>query len=253
MIDPHNKDTVDALRGKWIIEISEMECAKREINALKRFITCVSDRMRPAYARTTQDFPRQCIFIGTINPENGRGYLKDPTGNRRYWPLRVEAVDFVRLREDMDQIWAEALQVYKSGKCKLYLDTKELQDFAHNEAEERFETDPLQEIIENYVLEKEIDVITTVQITQDILMMPISKLDKFFSMRISCAMNRIGFENATKRIDGKVQRCYAKTRNENELEFSENENQTTLNQHENYTSLDTGNELSDTRIPTMDI
>lgn len=50
-----------------------MECAKREVTALKRFISCVSDRVRPAYARTTQDFPRQCVFIGTINPETVEG------------------------------------------------------------------------------------------------------------------------------------------------------------------------------------
>ena len=255
MIDPHNKDTVDALRGKWIIEISEMECAKREVNALKRFITCTSDRMRPAYARNTQDFPRQCIFIGTINPENGRGYLKDPTGNRRYWPLRVDAVDFVRLREDMDQIWAEALQVYKSGKCKLYLETKELQDFAHNEAEERFEMDPLEEIIGNYLEEKEVESITTTQIMQDILMMPVSKLDKFFAMRIACTMNRLNYVNATKRIDGKVMRCYTiKTprvkNDEFELEDKNlNENPTP---QENLTSFDIGNVLRNTSL-SMDI
>jgi putative DNA primase/helicase len=256
MIDPHNKDTVESLRGKWVVEISEMECAKREVNALKRFITCTSDRMRPAYARTAQDFPRQCIFIGTINPEHGRGYLKDPTGNRRYWPLKVEDVDFLKLRQDMDQIWAEALQVYKSGKCKLYLETKELQDFANKEAEERFEEDPMEEIIGNYLEAKNVEYITTTDIMQNCLMMPVSKLDKFFGMRLACAMNRIGYRNRTKRIEGRVQRCYVR---EQENEFVDNkespigEKNPLLIPPQNQELVDIGIESTDTSPMSMDI
>lgn len=218
MIDPYSKDTIDALRGKWIIEISEMECTRREVTALKRFISCVSDRVRPAYARTTQDFPRQCVFIGTINPENGRGYLKDPTGNRRYWPVYLEAIDFVRLRSDMDQIWAEALQVYKKGNFKLYLDSKYLQDFAKAQADERFEADPLEEVIGNFMADTKKERITTQEILTECLMMPISKLDKFFAGRIACAMNRLGYENKSARLDGKVMRCYIRKGAELELD-----------------------------------
>lgn len=210
LIDPYSKDTVDALRGKWIIEISEMECAKREVTALKRFISCVSDRVRPAYARTTQDFPRQCVFIGTINPENGRGYLKDPTGNRRYWPVYLEAIDFVRLRSDIDQIWAEAVQVYKKGDFKLYLDTKELQDFARKQADERFETDPIEEVIGNYLVDTNRERITNQEIMTDCLMMSVSRLDKFFAGRIACAMNRLGYAYKLARYQGRTQRCYVK-------------------------------------------
>lgn len=254
IIDPHNKDTIDALRGKWVVEISEMECTKREVNALKRFITCTSDRVRPAYAKTTQDFPRQCIFIGTINPENGRGYLKDPTGNRRYWPVKVEAVDYVRLREDVDQLWAEALQVYKSGRCKLYLDNKELQDFASREVDERFESDPLEEVIGNYLVEHDVEAIRTTDIMQNILLMPVSKLDKFFAMRLSCAMNRLGYENTTKRFEGKAQRCYIK-RQKNGCGTKENnmkQNETGI-QHLLQKSSGIGKESTNIPLPKMDI
>ena len=253
IIDPTNKDTVDALRGKWIIEISEMECAKREVTALKRFISCVSDRVRPAYARNTEDFPRQCVFVGTINPEIGRGYLKDPTGNRRYWPVYVESVDFVRFREEIDQIWAEAYQVYKSGKFSLYLDTKELQDYANQQVDERFEADPLEEIIENYLSETKLDKITTRQIMTDCLLLPISKLDKLFQGRIACAMNRIGYENKLVRVEGKVSRCYVKKNASKNNEANQKLTKKLEEQSKPERGLNTETACSDTSLSTMDI
>lgn len=210
IIDPHNKDTVDALKGKWIIEISEMECTKREVNALKSFITRRSDRVRPAYARNTMDYPRQCVFVGTINPEHGKGYLKDTTGNRRFWPVYVKNVDFQRFRKDIDQIWAEALHVFKTGKYTLYLDSKELEQFAERVVSERFEADPFEDVIGNYLYETKLDIITSQEIVQDCLMMPISKFDKFLSGRIACAMHRLGYANTTRRIDGRPTRCYTR-------------------------------------------
>jgi len=253
IIDPTNKDTVDALRGKWIIEISEMECAKREVTALKRFISCVSDRVRPAYARNTEDFPRQCVFVGTINPEIGRGYLKDPTGNRRYWPVYVESVDFVRFREEIDQIWAEAYQVYKSGKFSLYLDTKELQDYANQQVDERFEADPLEEIIENYLSETKLDKITTRQIMTDCLLLPISKLDKLFQGRIACAMNRIGYENKLVRVEGKVSRCYVKKNASKNNEVNQKLTKKLEEQPKSERGLNTETVCSDTSLNIMDI
>jgi len=210
VIDPSNKDTVDAIRGKWIIEISEMECAKREVTALKRFISCTSDRVRPAYARTTQDFPRQCVFIGTINPEAGRGYLKDPTGNRRYWPVYVESIDFKRLRADMDQIWAEAYNKYRKGNYTLYLDSAELQEYANEQVSQRFDSDPWEDTIYNFLQDTKMDRITCQQIVTDCLMMSVSKLDKLIQNRIACVMDRLGYENRVTRINGRPVRCYMK-------------------------------------------
>ena len=89
-LDITNKDTVDQIRSKWIVELAEMETASRaETQALKAFLTRQTDRVRMAYARNAQEFPRTCIFIGTINPDKANGYLKDTTGNRRFWPVFV--------------------------------------------------------------------------------------------------------------------------------------------------------------------
>lgn len=124
-LDPSSKDTIQAMLGKWILEISEMECTRKaETNALKAFVSRASDRIRMPYGRITQDYPRQSIFIGTVNPEVS-GYLKDTTGNTRYWPVKVNRIDMVGLRKAREQLFAEAVVKYRAGE-PLYLQGEEI-------------------------------------------------------------------------------------------------------------------------------
>lgn len=225
ILDPHNKDTIDALRGKWIVELSEMECTRRGVNALKRFISCTSDTVRLAYARTSKEFPRKSIFIGTINPEMGRGYLKDSTGNRRFWPVEIRGVDFNRLKNDVDQLWAEAVHKYKSGLSVLWLDDKEVQDIAATEASKRYETDPWEDII--YVFLENLkeksglprDWTSVQEILDECLLIPHSKVDKFHKSRVSNVLDRLGWVYTNKRIEGKVSRCFVRKYASNILEL----------------------------------
>lgn len=210
ILDPHSKDTIDALRGKWIVELSEMECTRREVNALKRFISCTSDTVRLAYARTSKEFPRKSIFIGTINPEMGRGYLKDSTGNRRFWPVEIEQVNFKTLKQDVDQLWAEAVHIWKQGKVNLWLDDKDVIALASTEAAKRYETDPWEEIIERYLDTLEKDWISTQEVLDGCLLVPHSKVDKVHKNRITTVMGRLGWVYTNKRIDGKQVRCFVK-------------------------------------------
>jgi len=111
IIDPHNKDCVDAMQGSWILEASELEFLKRaEINALKRFISLQTDKIRLPYKRRAENLARQSIFIGTVNP-NPEGYLVDSTGNRRYLPVLCKGrIDVDGFKRDREQIFAEAYQ-----------------------------------------------------------------------------------------------------------------------------------------------
>ncbi len=150
-LDPSNKDTVDALRGAWVAEISEMECTRRsETQALKAFISRQEDFVRLAYARTHKPFPRKCVFIGTINPEAESGYLKDTTGNRRFWPVRTHEIFLGMLKQDRDQLWAEAVQRYKQKEA-LYFQDKEVIDTALAEQHQRQISDPWAPIIAQYM------------------------------------------------------------------------------------------------------
>lgn len=113
--DMHSKDADMVLQGVLIAEIAELTAFNRtDFNAAKKFISKQIVRMRLPYAKTVQDFPRTAVFAGTVNPGQS-GYLRDPTGARRYWPTRVGEIDNKRLTVDRDQIWAEAVALYKSG------------------------------------------------------------------------------------------------------------------------------------------
>ncbi len=133
-VDPHNRDTVDAMQGRWFIEMAEMETVRKtDEDALKAFITRKTDRVRLAYGRSTGEYPRQSIFIATKNPGVDGTYLKDATGNRRWWPVRCEPrghlgqIDFKGLAAARNQLFAEAMHVVKTSPGeKLSMDTPQL-------------------------------------------------------------------------------------------------------------------------------
>ena len=138
ILDPHNKDTIQNLQGKWFIEMSEMEVTRRsDVSALKAFITRTTDKARLAYQRLSAEFPRQCLFIGTINPEADGAWLKDDTGNRRFWPVSQHGtINVAGIRSVRNQLFAEAVEMFKRGE-PLYMESKALKVMAGAEAAER--------------------------------------------------------------------------------------------------------------------
>lgn len=110
--DLKDKDSMLNLQGKWLIELGELADVKRaDYNLVKAYLVRRTDTVRPHYGRLMSDVPRQSVFIGTINEGQ---YLKDPTGNRRYWPVKVGLCDVAGLAAVRDQLFAEAMHVYRS-------------------------------------------------------------------------------------------------------------------------------------------
>ena len=110
--DIGSKDGSQMIQGYWIIEVPEMEkLLSKESSTTKEFVSRQYDKYRPPYGRNVTTRARRCVFIGTINP-NGVGYIKDPTGGRRFWPVLCTAVDLDGLKTARDQLWAEAHAAY---------------------------------------------------------------------------------------------------------------------------------------------
>lgn len=121
--DLSSKDAMHHLAGKWIVEMAELsQFNKSDQTALKKFLTKTHDKFRPAYGRKEVSRARQCIFIGTTNEHK---YLKDSTGNRRYWPIKCGHIELDLLQSDRDQLLAEALIYYRAGD--LWYPTREFE------------------------------------------------------------------------------------------------------------------------------
>jgi len=151
--DVEGNQAVEKLMGSWIIEFGELQAFNRsESNAIKRFITSQEDRTRLAYDRRTSYLPRQCVFAGTTNR---RDFLKDDTGNRRYWPVEVKREGRTKcvikdLRRELDQIWAEAVFLWTVAGEPLYL-TREQEAIANKEREAHREVNEKEGLIIEYL------------------------------------------------------------------------------------------------------
>ena len=114
-----DKESMDQIRGRWLIELGELTDLKKNTNeAFKHFLSKEKDKFRPAYARKQIEVPRQCVFWATTNE---RCFLKGDTGNRRFWTIycgveRPTKNVFKMTQEDIDQLWAEAVHYYRQGE-----------------------------------------------------------------------------------------------------------------------------------------
>lgn len=143
--DITHKDSSEALTGRWIVELSDLVPHKRaEIATFKAFISRQVEKYRPSYGRNVVEVPRRCVFAGSTNDAQ---YLTDPTGNRRFWPVRCgdRQFDLGGLKRDRDQVWAEAVAAVLGGEsCVL---PPELWSLAAQAQAERVEPDPWDEMV----------------------------------------------------------------------------------------------------------
>jgi hypothetical protein len=142
--DLGSKDSRLDLLGKWIIEMSELASMRRaEIEKVKAFLTARTDHFRPPYGRRAVDVPRQNVFAASTNEEQP---FVDSSGNRRFWPVRCGEIDVDGIRQNRDQLWAEAYHRFKQGEA-WWLDTPELNQLAQQEQDERYEPGVWDDII----------------------------------------------------------------------------------------------------------
>lgn len=204
------KAQLELLEGVWFYEINELEGMNRaEVAKIKAFASRQVDRARLAYARNAASRPRQVIFIGTTNEDK---YLRDQTGNRRFWPIRTGTINLPALANDRDQLLAEAaLQEAQGVSIAL---PQELWQDAALEQEARVEEDPWVEQIEAAVpiiAGDKLRFVTTT-LLNDVLGIRPEHQNQGHTKRLSALMKRLGWRNEKFKLYGKALRGYEKAK-----------------------------------------
>ena len=148
--DMRDKTSAEKLQGYWILELGELAGIKKvDVETVKSFVTRTDDKYRQSYGIMVESHPRTCIIVGSTNSEGG--FLRDITGNRRFWPVHVTGTGKHRPweMESVDQIWAEAIVRYREGE-ELYLKGSVAAE-AYVRQQEAMESDDREGIVADYL------------------------------------------------------------------------------------------------------
>jgi predicted P-loop ATPase len=197
--DLMQRDTKESLVGKWLIELAEVPHVRREVERVKAFFSRRTDRYRRAYDRTTQDHPRQCVFLGTSNDLE----LIDASGNRRFWPIEVAGdIDVARIIADRDQLWAEAVALYRQGVRWWLAPT--IEAIAAERQQAFREHDTWEPILEGWLDQRDAKPCTLLQ-----AMRAIQQIDENLILhgkadqgRVAACLKRLGYQRRQRRIEG---------------------------------------------------
>ncbi|EMW6317264.1 hypothetical protein AAFE33_002900 [Enterococcus faecalis] len=152
LTDMKDKAGPEKLQGYWILELGELAgMRKTDVEVVKSFISRSDDKYRASYGVNVESHPRQCIIVGSTNAESG--FLRDITGNRRFWPVRISGDGKRKAWQmsvyDVEQIWAETLVLYGKGE-KLYLEGSDVA-LASNEQADAMESDEREGLVRTYL------------------------------------------------------------------------------------------------------
>jgi predicted P-loop ATPase len=200
-----SKDAAQETAGVLLIEVAEMDALTRAApSAMKAFITRRYDRFRPPFGKHPINRGRQCVFAGTINPSVG-GYLKDPTGSRRIWPVTCRGmIDRDGIERDRDQIWAETVARFRAG-AKWWLETPELEALATVEQAVRFKTDVWKGPVEKWIGKRK-DV-SVAEVLKQALGRDVSHSAE---IRVASILTDLGFTQIRQRNGGDRRRRYSR-------------------------------------------
>lgn len=202
------------LAGKWVLGLDELDGMGRQtVEAAKKFFTQPWDRYRQPYGRHARDYPRQCVFVGTTNSEGG--YLRDVSGNRRYWPVATNEIDVEKVRAFRDQLWAEAVVLYRAGN--FWHPQAGDADILRPEQDQRLDEDPWTEAVLKYADQRwnrlvpwddESNIITGSELLADALKLEKSRWNKAEYMRVGKILTAAGWsKDRLMRHGGRVY-CY---------------------------------------------
>lgn len=190
------KDSYISLHGKWIFCFDELDSIRgSDITKTKSFLTSRSDNFRPPWGRRNRDYLRQVIFAYTTNEE---GYLRDRTGNRRWWPFFCTFVDAEAIARDRDQLWAEARARYERGDR--WWPDSELTALCRDEQEERTLDDTWTQLVDEWIRSDRGQKVIRDNgglFTHDVLLsaigLPAKEISRGHEMRVAEALRELGW------------------------------------------------------------
>jgi predicted P-loop ATPase len=168
---------------------------KGESSRIKAFMSRQVDRIRLPYGRRVIEVPRECVFAGTVNHDT---YLKDETGGRRFWPIRCAVINIAALRRDRDQLWAEARVRFEQGE-KWWLDCPKLNAAAAAEQRDRYDADPWQPLVGEWIDGREYTTIE--QILTSCLNKPTQNWTQSDKNRVARSLKALNWERYQKRTE----------------------------------------------------
>jgi predicted P-loop ATPase len=194
-----SKDAAMQLSGAWLIEISELDAMSRaDAGRIKAFISRTTDRYRPPYGTRVIEQPRSCVFWGTTNSD---GYLRDDTGGRRFWPVKIGRIDIDGLAAVRDQLWAEAQHAYGAGE-KWWFQSPDVQNAAEEEQRARYEGDPWDAMISKYVANRSF--VTIPEVLTEVINLPTGQWAQREQNRVSRCLRSLSFTRCQRRKSGQL-------------------------------------------------
>lgn len=193
-----DRDAYLAIAGAWLVELGELASFnKAETEKVRQFLSLKQDKFRLPYGRVVQVSPRRCVFVGTTN--SYENYLTDREGNRRYWPVRVGAVDIRALRADRDQILAEAVAAFRAGD-RWWFEGEEI-DLAAHETGERLTASVTEEKIEQWWYSMQPNQrprrFGMLEVLETVLKVPAERIDqRGVTTNVGISLRKLGFRRS---------------------------------------------------------
>lgn len=195
-LDLRSKDAFASLSGVWAYELAELDSVKRsEHSAVKAFLSSRVDKYRPVYGRNVEQFARQCVIVGSTNDDE---FLTDPTGSRRFWPIPTDRIDLDWIRENRDQLWAEAEVAFRAGE-HWWLDHEGEKEVAEMSAQYK-PVDPWEPVLQEWLRNRVR--CTTTEALSEAIKIDTGRQGRRDEMRVAVLLRAAGWTRERIRVDG---------------------------------------------------
>lgn len=209
-------DLARKMRGRLVGEIGELRgLHTKELESIKAFITRTHENWIPKYREFATQFPRRLVFVGTTNQDE---FLSDDTGNRRFLPVRVSNVNVEGIRQNREQLWAEAKKLFSDSGIQFSV----AEQLATREHEQYMIKDAWQETVSRWLNEPDIitdekpidkDYVTSIEVLKGAIGLDAKSIGRREELRISKTLQELGYKKTVTKVGGKSLRVFAKCRN----------------------------------------